>query len=529
MSTQTPESKKSLWFGDNPDIGEEVVPPKGNAVIRDLLTRSRSQKRKRISSTYARGAVSDEEKSENEGTDENETKGPERQKTKKKEKLTKRLSFGETSDYDEAMKGEEEEEEKAAREMDVEKRDGKQQEEEEEESKNNGDSSSTKDNLPKDWADLGEFIGLNQYSMGADIKREREKMQKERREKEKEMRQGTVPWAKDYNGGGDRSYRKLYSENRHLALHEEVLDFALLVSPTPEDHSRREDVLRRVQHVADTVVPDSVVKPFGSFATRLYLPSSDVDCVMLLPNRSVSMSKNQTAKLMYRIIGELRKRKMVSHAEAITRARVPIIKFTDKDTGIQVDMCFNMESGLQSAALMNRFLGQYHCLRPLIFVLKFFLKSRSLNEPYTGGIGSYMLQLLLISHLQRNAWMFDARERGGVSEPELQPSLGTLLHSFFSFYGRYFNSRDLGICITDGGSYFSLSDYDMQHESDDAGQLVMLNPLDVNHDVGRPSYRYHIAKKAFHTASDILSAPLGPLSDSFSLLEKILPVDDRMI
>ena len=38
-------------------------------------------------------------------------------------------------------------------------------------------------------------------------------------------------------------------------------------------------------------------------------------------------------------------------------------------------------------------------LRPLILVLKAFLKSRQLNETFTGGVGSFLLTILVTSYL----------------------------------------------------------------------------------------------------------------------------------
>ena len=65
-------------------------------------------------------------------------------------------------------------------------------------------------------------------------------------------------------------------------------------------------------------------------------------------------------------------------------------------------------------------------LRPLTFILKYFLKARVLNEPYSGGVGSYMLQLLIVSFLQH-------RERDAVrfGKPGLY-NLGCLLVEFLA-------------------------------------------------------------------------------------------------
>jgi non-canonical poly(A) RNA polymerase PAPD5/7 len=42
---------------------------------------------------------------------------------------------------------------------------------------------------------------------------------------------------------------------------------------------------------------------------------------------------------------------------------------------------------------------KYPELRPLMLVLKAFLKARQLNEAYHGGISSFLLTMLVTSHL----------------------------------------------------------------------------------------------------------------------------------
>ena len=80
--------------------------------------------------------------------------------------------------------------------------------------------------------------------------------------------------------------------------------------------------------------------------------------------------------------------------------QVPIVKFTDKNTGISVDICINVKSGREAFGLINGFLEEHPSLRPLTLFLKYFLYYRDLNETYTGGIGSFVLQMMIISHLQ---------------------------------------------------------------------------------------------------------------------------------
>lgn len=66
--------------------------------------------------------------------------------------------------------------------------------------------------------------------------------------------------------------------------------------------------------------------------------------------------------------------------KVLERAAVPIIKLADEQTGIRVDISFNMANGLRAAELIKHFKKRYPALPKLIYVLKQFLYIRDLNE-----------------------------------------------------------------------------------------------------------------------------------------------------
>lgn len=131
---------------------------------------------------------------------------------------------------------------------------------------------------------------------------------------------------------------------------------------------------------------------FGSCATDLFLPLSDVDVVIL----GVDPSPHTLRMLADSVV----RASMATAPQVIDKAKVPIVKFVDSKTGIQVDVSFNQENGIHNTKVVNDFLREYDVLRPLVLVLKHFMQSRDLQEPYTGGIGSYALTLMLVSFLQ---------------------------------------------------------------------------------------------------------------------------------
>lgn len=145
--------------------------------------------------------------------------------------------------------------------------------------------------------------------------------------------------------------------------------------PTPTEHALRVQVVSRIESVVLSLWPDAHVEVFGSFRTGLYLPTSDIDLVVIgcwekLPLRTLE--------------NELIKQKIADSVRVLDKASVPIIKLTDRKTQVKVDISFNMQSGVQSAELIKDYKKKYPVLSKLVLVLKQFLLQRDLNEVFTG-------------------------------------------------------------------------------------------------------------------------------------------------
>merc|ERR1719361_1585868 len=132
---------------------------------------------------------------------------------------------------------------------------------------------------------------------------------------------------------------------------------------------------------------------------------------------------------------------MCSYVEIIPKARVPLLKFCDKESGISVDVVFDKISGVAGAEMVNVLQRKYPALRPLTIFLKYFLWFRGLNEPFRGGMGSYLLQMLVVHMLQTHP----VRTCKRYESVDCEYSLGSWLISFFQLYGTQFNYAELGI------------------------------------------------------------------------------------
>jgi non-canonical poly(A) RNA polymerase PAPD5/7 len=215
----------------------------------------------------------------------------------------------------------------------------------------------------------------------------------------------------------------------------------------------------------------------------------------------------------------------LTYLEVIENTRVPLVKFTHS-FGISFDVCFDQEMGPKAAVLMKTYMDAMPPLRPLTFVLKYFMDARGINEPYSGGVGSFMLQLMIVSFLQH-------RERDGYNfrRPSLY-NLGCLLVEFFELYGLDFNYITTGISVRHDGFYFPKGSKDRKKDFWQPTRrfsMAIENPLEPSHDVGKPSYRIQVVQRAFELAFKTLLAHLSePMVPAISTLASILPPTAEM-
>lgn len=87
--------------------------------------------------------------------------------------------------------------------------------------------------------------------------------------------------------------------------------------------------------------------------------------------------------------------------EPVASARIPIVKSQCAHTAIKVDVCFDAASGSASSATVTEFLRLHPEVRPLVMVLKHMLHQRDLQETYTGGLGSFLLTVMVTFHVAR--------------------------------------------------------------------------------------------------------------------------------
>ncbi|KAL5118066.1 hypothetical protein ACEQ8H_004053 [Pleosporales sp. CAS-2024a] len=215
-----------------------------------------------------------------------------------------------------------------------------------------------------------------------------------------------TPWAVD-----PQAYKHLTKDPKKW-LHNEILDFYDWVAPQQFEHEARDKLVKRISDALSTqrwFPHDSGrILCFGSYPAGLYLPTADMDLVYASDRlwnggRAALDSKNDRVaftKTLRKASQRLYRVGIAANPFVIAKARVPIIKFKDKMTGLDVDISFENLGGVQAQATFHQWKEEYPDMLYLVALVKQLLVMRGLNEVHTGGLGGYSIICLTVSYIQ---------------------------------------------------------------------------------------------------------------------------------
>ncbi|SOV81266.1 nucleotidyltransferase, putative [Plasmodium sp. gorilla clade G3] len=266
-------------------------------------------------------------------------------------------------------------------------------------------------------------------------------------------------------------------ENKHFNFlgYLEYACFYILewLTPTKEEKLLKLKSLIKLELLVKSLFPQSNIQVFGSYTSGLSLPSSDIDvCIMNI--------KENDLDSLYILAYGLIKLNIACDIRIIKDARVKILKYIDKELGVQIDICINQKSSKETTDFIIKQMKKYIYLRPLVLLLKFFLNSRNLNETYIGGIGSFLLSCMVLHFLQMHTSTFDNNHFNNTC-------LIKLLIEFFYFYSIDYKLHDTCVVVR-GLGHILPRRLRKEYEFNDQ-RLCFENPIDTSIDIGRNTYR----------------------------------------
>lgn len=226
-------------------------------------------------------------------------------------------------------------------------------------------------------------------------------------------------------------------------LHKELVDFYEYVRPRDFEHRVREALVNHLDALIRIKWRDASLVAFGSFKSGLFLPTADMDLVICSKSfLDTGFPKYNSRNKIWQMLHFLEGRGVAyeNEFEPVLGAKVPLLKYCDRWTGLKIDISFEKRDGVQAIQTFLDWKEQYPAMPKLVAVIKQFLGMRGLNEPVNGGIGGFSVICMTV-HLLNQMPQVQSRSM----DPEHH--LGEVFMEFLDYYGNKFNHEVAAICL----------------------------------------------------------------------------------
>lgn len=190
------------------------------------------------------------------------------------------------------------------------------------------------------------------------------------------------------------------SNERQFQLRQEILNFGTECLTTPKESYAIRQVLDRITNITKKLFRNSQTHLFGSQASGLAAPSSDLDVVVLDDGPQIfAPLETFTNEERSEVIEKLKRLDCGLELYTIGKgkiipARIPILRIRIQisiEFCFKVDVSFGVRNAIHAVELIQNHLFANPVIQPLFLIVKTLLKAEKLNEVYSGGISSFVL------------------------------------------------------------------------------------------------------------------------------------------
>ncbi|CAN6481051.1 unnamed protein product [Victoria cruziana] len=304
--------------------------------------------------------------------------------------------------------------------------------------------------------------------------------------------------------------------------------------PADEEKAKQKQLLEMLERLVTEEWPKAQLHLYGSCANSFGFSKSDIDLCL-----SIDESESSKLDILLRLVDILQDGHL-EKVQALTRARVPIVKLMDPVTEISCDICVNNALAVVNTKLLHDYAQIDIRLRQLAFIVKHWAKSRQVNETYRGTLSSYAYVIMCIHFLQvrtpailpclqkmtatytvtvddiQCAYYDKVEELQGFGSQNKE-TISRLLYGFFHYWA-YDHDYAYSVISVRTGGILSKSEKDWTRRIGNDRHLICIeDPFEISHDLGRvvDKYSIKVLKDEFRRAADILSSDPNPCATLF--------------
>ena len=210
------------------------------------------------------------------------------------------------------------------------------------------------------------------------------------------------------------------------------------------------------------------VKIYGSRETGLCLPWSDIDAV-------ISFTENEYMQPLHKLYIYLQNNYSFIDIKYIENTQIPLIKIITSNEFYNISLDISLElpehHGAECVTYIKEKIKEYEVLSPMTLAFKTIFQKAKINDPYTGGLSSYGIILLIIYFLKIN-------QKNG-NDISLN-NLGKLFYKLLEYYGTIYNVND-PIDINENDRIL----IENIHFNGNTNGLIIIDPLNIYNNVAK--------------------------------------------
>ncbi|GAA6087790.1 poly(A) RNA polymerase GLD2 [Tachysurus ichikawai] len=198
--------------------------------------------------------------------------------------------------------------------------------------------------------------------------------------------------------------REEYSQNSlpsHVIkdkLSQQILDLFHTCEQKVEDLEKKELCRARLQTDIQRLFPCARIFLAGSSLNGFGSRTSDADLCLVVQERPINQ-KTDAVYILSLVQKLLYKLSYIERPQLI-RAKVPILKFKDRVSGVEFDLNVNNIVGIRNTFLLRTYAYLEKRVRPIILVIKKWAGHHRINDASRGTLSSYSLVLMVLHYLQ---------------------------------------------------------------------------------------------------------------------------------
>ena len=270
-------------------------------------------------------------------------------------------------------------------------------------------------------------------------------------------------------------------------LKKDIMDFHLYIKSNIKSKQKPINNIRSsLQEILELNEYDFTVYVFGSYATGLCLPWSDLDLILISKNPQAKYDENYSKEKLKEIQNLLSQTNWVDKntLKFVDYRAFPYLKFsTDEKHGfMKVNLTIKdmKNKGYECAKLTSNFLKSYKSMEPIILVLKnlmYYSKTLfSLSEYYENqkeNLNSYSIVLMVVFFIQYQIMQINIQT---VNSPEY---IGELFINLLQYY----NNFTEGFVFVCTGIEDIIENRDFLELKQSKNSLVVIDPLNHKNNV----------------------------------------------